>query len=246
MNGLTRQGSGGLEHVSGERHVDDGGWKRQETSFTDLNVQPPREIGVEVASGVAPPGRARRSPAGDVYHFRIGWKAGRGGILVVEQRQHLTARTDGRYQPDGPWNLRSSTFHPAQEARRRTADLPVSARSQNAHSPTVDRSISILEFLPQAAHRGLHAVQQPIHDSAAMVRSPSASGPGEHNYVISALRMNTTHAAVVHAVRRSETPTWAVTEVTYTLASANPLITDGQPRALQPKASAPPRPRLTR
>lgn len=241
MGYLTRRSSssvGKSRTSSGvaDKHVDDCDWSDPVRLFTDLDVQPPAGAGPEVTSTVELDPRVRKH-RDDGHHYRkqFAWWAGRGGIIIVGQHQHLTQRQDGKFQPAGAWETVSSEFYQATEpARRRVADLPTNPHAAGdpdfEDDSTRPSSEAVLGLLPEPARRAfLNGVEDPVHVSANAIRFSFPEKPAETIFVVSALRMDHTHGIVIYAEHRTGATAWKVNQISYAFQPATPLIPASEP-----------------
>lgn len=235
MSSIVRRPSG--QGVSGHtgpevgpgRSVDDTVWDgAAPLTLADTGVELPDLGGTVIAQMLRQDARPRR--AGDTYHRRrFGWRAQRGGIVLVRITQELRPRPDGRFEPAGPWGAPElKVLRAVGDPRRRVGDVPVDLRSYPHQTSTTsttstngprDRfsdAAQQVAYLPRSVRESLfRAVLDPSEFEAEALEYTRSDGSKYHS--ITALRYRAPHAVVVAAARQQGAPTWQVEQVTYDL-----------------------------
>lgn len=92
--GEPTRGSG----VAG-RTADDFAWDGTVEEFASLGIPTPDDLGPQVATAFVTDPRVHRRP--EPHRKKVAWVAGRNGVFVVELRQPLVPRPDGRFAATG-------------------------------------------------------------------------------------------------------------------------------------------------
>lgn len=171
----------------------------------------------------AVPGVHRSS--GTYTRRRVGWRASRGGIVLVRATQRLLPRPDGKFGPDGDWRPKTRVLRPVDPPGRRVGEVPV---DRNAGTAADDASASTrassgefaeaeaqIAFLPAVVRRGLvQAVPQPTTFEAQALRYDTGAS---HHHRVVALRVDGMTAVAVSAALQQGATSWQVEQVTYRL-----------------------------
>lgn len=237
MGFLTRRSGGEVDHpqrgsgITGQ-DVHDTEFSGNIVQFDSLGVVTPPEVGPQVAAAVTDDPRPRQRN-GKYYRRRRGWRAGRGGILVVDLHQPLMRRPDGKLTPTGDYAIASADVHLVTEpARRRLGAIPTeqggtSGGAKNgmlvAGATPADEALALL---PEPARVALirHVPNPAVYDADAIAFN------GGERYVVSALRLDDTRAAVVVGTLNHGDPTWQVEHVTYSLRPGSEVLITREPR----------------
>lgn len=202
--------------------------------FDSLGLLTPPELGPEVTSAVSDDPRPRRRDD-RYYRRRVGWRAGRGGLVIAMFRQPLILRADKNLAPAGEYALASAEVHLADEpARRRLATIPIDPAATDpapadASGGDTNPADEALALLPEAARVAL-VTQVPtptVYDADAISYDSGA------RYVVSAVRVARGRAAVLVGTLHAGESSWQVEHVTYSLhpptslTSARPSRRDG-------------------
>lgn len=213
------------------RSLDRADWSGQVLSLADLRLDLP-DLGGEVVAEMfrVADGVIRR---GTTYLRRkIGWRAQRGGIILVQVEQPLRPRSDGKFAPAGPWQDATTTVYRATtDPMRRTGDVAVDENTDRGQGesvrPQADTPVSFrdaaanLAYLPETVRAGLtQQVPAPWLMEAEAIRYTRPDGSIYHRVV--GLLLGSTRAVVVSASRQAIGPTWQVEQVGYELGAPFP------------------------
>lgn len=231
----ARTGDGPLSTIPGQS-LDHPDWSGPVLSLDSLGTDLP-DLGGEVVGEMlrATDGVVRR---GTTYLRRkIGWRAQRGGILLVRLDQALQPRSDGRFSPAGEWQSPTTTvYRVGTSPSRRVGEVPVDW-GRNGDAPGAvpsERAMPVqfrdaeyqLGYLPATVRRGLgQQVPTPWLMEAQAIRHTRSDGSVYHRVV--GLLLGTSQGVVVSASRQSRAPTWQVQQVRYEFVSASGAQAEG-------------------
>lgn len=167
-------------------------------------------------------GKVRRS--GDRYwRRRIGWRAFRAGVVVVEQQRALRPRVDGAFEPMAPWSAPTFTIYRAAAApRRRVGDVPTDPAGPDGTAPGGGQNADTdhlpdLTYLPARVRAGfVAAVSRPVISQAQALRHTRQDGTAY--FTVDAIRIGSRCAVVLTAAHQEESRSWQTEQVTYELA----------------------------
>jgi hypothetical protein len=106
------------------QNVDAAAWNGAYLRFEDLGAVLPGQPGPIVAQLARELSGVRRSADGRHFRRRLGWRAERGRLAIVEMDQTLGQRGDGRFAPMGAWSITGVRIIPALDVARRVGDVP--------------------------------------------------------------------------------------------------------------------------
>ncbi|MCA0178274.1 MAG: hypothetical protein LCH77_01475 [Actinobacteria bacterium] len=207
--------------------VDAAAWNGAYLRFEDLGAVLPGQPSPLVAQLARELSGVRRSADGRHFRRRLGWRAERGRLVVVEMDQPLGRRDDGRFAPIGGWSITDVRVHPARDVARRIGDVPEDPPppvsfpgAPGATGPEGDglgRDETDVRYLPRDVRSGfVAALPRPTLAVAEAVRF--SEGDRVTHHVVNALRLDDGAAVVITATRPAGSRRWRVEQASYRLA----------------------------
>jgi hypothetical protein len=203
--------------------------------FADLPVEARRlapDHGVLAEVVVAIPGVVIRN--GIALQERQAFRAYPTQILIITVSRQLVKRGDGKYSPDGPWNLTSSqtltTVSGVRAARRRGTIAPgtlTDAIASTGRPPPSREHIDAVAtevYLPASVRATVaHEVPRPEAHIGELTRWEKRPGAATQQVVV--LRHGGATAVVVKATRRDRPDfPWEVTRYAYQLETGSKAL----------------------
>lgn len=156
------------------------------------------------------------------FQRKTAWRASRDEILVLTYERNLIKRQDGRFKPNGSWELTERHSYPvtgtpllrkgALPADPEQPNVPVNDSMVSDPNPDFTDGARALAVLPRLTRQTvLDAVPTPFFFHGNILQYPSGS-----RYGVELLRMSEGKAVVVNGTYAPGS-NWQITQVTYTL-----------------------------